>query len=155
MPVTEFQEKVYNLMKQVPEGRVTTFASLARALNTSPRAVGNALRNNPSTPKIPCHRCVASNGYVSGYHDEVISNDTSKANRSKIEITRATEKPMQLDGKPKQETKGQRRKKTAPPSGMNVTKKLEILKKEGIEFDDRGMLVDKTRKVIWYGPWHM
>ncbi|KFX97809.1 hypothetical protein O988_04666, partial [Pseudogymnoascus sp. VKM F-3808] len=58
MPVTEFQERVYTLLTQIPEGRVTTYGALARALKSSPRAVGNALRNNPFAPEVPCHRCV-------------------------------------------------------------------------------------------------
>ncbi len=33
------------------------------------------------------------------------------------------------------------------PSGVNQTKKLEILAKEGVEFDERGMLKDKKR--LW------
>jgi methylated-DNA-[protein]-cysteine S-methyltransferase len=33
----------------------------------------------------------------------------------------------------------------ATPSGVNVERKLRLLKEEGVEFDERGMLVDKAR----------
>ena len=60
--VTEYQERVYALLQQIPEGRITTYAAMSKALNSSPRAVGGALRNNPFAPEIPCHRCIASTG---------------------------------------------------------------------------------------------
>jgi methylated-DNA-[protein]-cysteine S-methyltransferase len=60
--VTPFQERVYTLLKQIPEGKVTTYAGIARALDSSPRAVGGALRMNPFAPEVPCHRCIASTG---------------------------------------------------------------------------------------------
>jgi O-6-methylguanine DNA methyltransferase len=60
--VTVYQERVYALLQQIPEGRITTYAALSKALSSSPRAVGGALRNNPFAPEIPCHRCIASTG---------------------------------------------------------------------------------------------
>lgn len=33
------------------------------------------------------------------------------------------------------------------PSGINCNKKLELLKSEGVDFDSKGMLVDKKR--LW------
>ena len=36
--VTPFQRSVYNLCAQVPRGNVTTYALIAKALNSSPRA---------------------------------------------------------------------------------------------------------------------
>lgn len=38
------------------------------------------------------------------------------------------------------------------PEGGNVSKKLLILKEEGVEFDERGILL-KPKKVLWDGPW--
>lgn len=60
--VTEYQTRVYSLLQQIPEGKVTTYAAMSKALNSSPRAVGGALRNNPFAPEVPCHRCIASTG---------------------------------------------------------------------------------------------
>jgi methylated-DNA-[protein]-cysteine S-methyltransferase len=63
--VTVYQERVYTALQQIPEGRVTTYAAISKALNSSPRAVGGALRVNPFCPEVPCHRCIASTGVCS------------------------------------------------------------------------------------------
>jgi len=64
-----FDERCYALLKQVPEGRVTTYKEIALALGTRAyRAVGNAMNKNPH-PKddYPCHRVVKTDGSVGGY----------------------------------------------------------------------------------------
>ncbi|KAF2797024.1 DNA binding methylated-DNA--cysteine S-methyltransferase [Melanomma pulvis-pyrius CBS 109.77] len=65
--VTEYQTRVYTLLQQIPEGRITSYAAMSKALKSSPRAVGGALRNNPFAPEIPCHRCIASTGFIGGF----------------------------------------------------------------------------------------
>lgn len=63
-----FNERVYNLLRTVPAGRVTTYAELAHAVGTKAyRAVGNAMNKNPYAPVVPCHRVVSSNGSLGGY----------------------------------------------------------------------------------------
>ena len=60
--------KVYNLLKQIPRGRVTTYKSLAQALHSKAyRAVGQILKKNPCAPLVPCHRVVKSDGTIGGY----------------------------------------------------------------------------------------
>jgi methylated-DNA-[protein]-cysteine S-methyltransferase len=64
----KFEEKVWQLMKRIPKGKVTTYALMARKLNTKAyRAVGNACRKNPYAPVVPCHRVVRSNGTIGGF----------------------------------------------------------------------------------------
>ena len=64
---TLFQNKVYNLTKKVPKGKVTTYKIIARKLRTRAyRAVGNALNKNKSK-EVPCHRIINSNGYAGGF----------------------------------------------------------------------------------------
>lgn len=155
MPITEFQERVYDLLVQIPPGRVTTYASLARALHTSPRAIGNALRNNPFAPEVPCHRCVASNGYVTGYHGEVIFKETFKRSKGGSVSGKAHQSKARGGKVIEREWKEREKRKTVPPSGINVWMKLEMLKEEGVEFDERGMLVDEGGKVLWDGPWEL
>lgn len=59
--VTPFRRRVYEALRTVPRGRVTTYGILARAVGCrSPRAVGQALRHNPFSPEVPCHRVVAA-----------------------------------------------------------------------------------------------
>lgn len=59
---TAFQRKVWEALQHIPVGEVVTYGELARKLNTSARAVGNACRNNPISVIIPCHRVVARAG---------------------------------------------------------------------------------------------
>ncbi len=65
---TAFDERVYALCRQVPRGKVTTYAAIARALDSRAyRAVGGALRRNPYAPHVPCHRVVGSDGRLTGF----------------------------------------------------------------------------------------
>jgi len=65
---TEFQNKVYKICKKVPKGKVTTYRAIAKKMKTKAyRAVGQALRNNPYAPKVPCHRVIASDGTIGGF----------------------------------------------------------------------------------------
>jgi methylated-DNA-[protein]-cysteine S-methyltransferase len=49
-----FSEKVYDLLRKVPEGRVTTYKELAHALGTRAyRGVGQAMKKNPYWPEVP------------------------------------------------------------------------------------------------------
>ena len=68
-------EKVYALVRAIPQGRVTTYGAIAKKLSMSPRVVGYALHLNPDGSKTPCHRVVNKNGrvapgYAFGGHDE-------------------------------------------------------------------------------------
>lgn len=65
---TDFQKKVLTALCQVPRGKYSTYGAIAKHLNSSPRAVGNALRNNPFAPQVPCHRILASGGGLGGFH---------------------------------------------------------------------------------------
>ena len=59
---TEFQQRVWAVLRQIPVGSVRTYGDIAAELNSSPRAVGNACRANPILLFIPCHRVVAKTG---------------------------------------------------------------------------------------------
>tara|TARA_Y100000310_G_C20633582_1_gene789983 strand:+ start:975 stop:1286 length:312 start_codon:yes stop_codon:yes gene_type:complete len=66
--ITSFQNNVYEVLRKVPKGKVTTYKKIAQALGKkSYRAVGSALNKNPYAPKVPCHRVVKSNGEVGGF----------------------------------------------------------------------------------------
>jgi len=66
--MTNFFEKVYKIVSNVPQGKVTTYGEIAKVLGTrDARSVGWALHAN-SDPTIPCHRVVNKEGRVaSGY----------------------------------------------------------------------------------------
>jgi len=59
---TDFQNRVWNALKSIPVSEVWTYGQLAKKLNTSARAVGNACRNNPTPIIVPCHRIVSATG---------------------------------------------------------------------------------------------
>lgn len=61
-----FFEQVYELVRQIPEGYVTTYGEIALALGTKDaRRVGHALHANPSGDTTPCHRVVTKEGKLS------------------------------------------------------------------------------------------
>ena len=63
-----FSEKVWQLCKKIPKGKVTTYKEIAAAMKTNAyRAVGNALSRNPHSPVVPCHRVVGSDGSLVGF----------------------------------------------------------------------------------------
>jgi methylated-DNA-[protein]-cysteine S-methyltransferase len=69
--ISEFQQKVYELLQKVPKGKVITYASLAKAANcASCQAIGGALKRNPFAPKVPCHRVIKSDLSLGGFYGE-------------------------------------------------------------------------------------
>ena len=70
-----FYERVYELCKKVPEGKVTTYKILAERLGTKDyRAVGAAMNKNPygilncsGKNMVPCHRVVSNSGHLHGF----------------------------------------------------------------------------------------
>ena len=85
-------------------------------------AVGSALRNNPFAPDVPCHRIIASNGYIAGFGGE-----WNKKTKKGVEV-----------------------KAGEVVQGPKVSEKLKLLKEEGVKFDSKGMLKDKGN--WWKGP---
>ncbi len=59
-----FFEKVYEVVKKVPRGKVITYGQVAAACGSpkASRQVGWALHCNPSQGVIPCHRVVFKDG---------------------------------------------------------------------------------------------
>ena len=65
---TSFNQKCYELLKLIPEGKVTTYSEIAKALNTKAwRAVGSAMAKNANLFVVPCHRVVRSDGSIGQY----------------------------------------------------------------------------------------
>jgi methylated-DNA-[protein]-cysteine S-methyltransferase len=62
-------QQVYELLKTVKEGQVTTYGDLAKALGHpgAARAIGQIMNKNPNPFVVPCHRVVASDGSIGGY----------------------------------------------------------------------------------------
>lgn len=64
---TDFQKKVWELMRAIPHGGTRAYADLARDLNSAARAVGGACGANPIPVIIPCHRVLAAGGKMGGF----------------------------------------------------------------------------------------
>lgn len=63
-----FSERCYQLLLDVPKGRVTTYKAIAEALGgKNYQAVGRAMAKNPNLISVPCHRVVHSDGRVGNY----------------------------------------------------------------------------------------
>jgi len=63
-----FNEQCYELLMQIPKGKVVTYGDIAHALGTKAyQAVGNAMGANPNPIIVPCHRVVKGNGEVGNY----------------------------------------------------------------------------------------
>lgn len=67
--LTEFQRSVYNEVRRIPQGSVTTYAQIARAIGkpNAARAIGATLHKN-FNPRVPCHRVIKSDGRVGAYN---------------------------------------------------------------------------------------
>jgi methylated-DNA-[protein]-cysteine S-methyltransferase len=79
MKITPFQDKVFSYLKnKIPKGKVTTYGGLAKALKTSPRAVGQALKRNPNAPIVPCHRVVSADGSIGGFNGKIRGKEVER-----------------------------------------------------------------------------
>lgn len=65
-----FFERVYVIARQIPEGKVTSYGAIAKALGTgrSARMVGWAMNASHNRKDIPAHRVVNRKGLLSGKH---------------------------------------------------------------------------------------
>ncbi len=83
---------MYKKLLEVPQGMVTTYGELARAvgLKNGQRAIGRIMNKNPYPVIIPCHRVIKSNGDIGGYawgekiKTNMLSNEGVKIKNGKI-----------------------------------------------------------------------
>lgn len=72
-------ERVLELLRKIPKGRVTTYKILAQACGSKGyRAVGQILKNNPRPDMYPCYRVVRSDGSLGGYSGSLKANISKK-----------------------------------------------------------------------------
>ena len=66
---TEFQQKVWSALQEIPYGEVRSYKDIAEKVGNpkAARAVGMANNRNPIAILIPCHRVVGANGKLVGY----------------------------------------------------------------------------------------
>ena len=77
--LSPFQRRVYDALRRIPRGRVTTYGLLARQVGCgSAQAVGQALRRNPFAPEVPCHRVIATDLRIGGFRGHLTGSDISR-----------------------------------------------------------------------------
>jgi len=86
-----FNERCYELLRLIPEGKVTTYKEMARVLGTKAwRAVGTAMAKNSNLVVIPCHRVVRSDGSIGQYalgtdkKADLLENEGVKISNGKV-----------------------------------------------------------------------
>lgn len=97
--IPDLLQETYKLVAQVPEGKVTTYGAVARALGdiAASRFVGIAMSMNDDIVKVPCRRVIRSDGYVGGYSDGGTARKTKLLRSEGIEIV--GNRVVDLDGR--------------------------------------------------------
>ena len=94
MSKNDFFHRVYDVVRTIPFGRVTTYGIIAKKLGTasSARTVGWALNACHNDSSIPAHRVVNRNGLLSGKHHfkgidlmkQLLENEGIEVNDNKV-----------------------------------------------------------------------
>ena len=68
---SNFFEDVYDVVRLIPKGRVTSYGAIANYLGItkSARVVGWAMKSSHNDNSIPAHRVVNRNGVLTGKHN--------------------------------------------------------------------------------------
>lgn len=66
-PGSEFQKQVCQAMCDIPGGETKTYGEIAKSIESSAQAVGNACGLNPIPIIIPCHRVLAAGKEMGGF----------------------------------------------------------------------------------------
>lgn len=66
---TEFQNRVWSALRQIPSGKTLSYGALAKEIGrpAAVRAVGLANGSNPIAIVVPCHRVIGANASLTGY----------------------------------------------------------------------------------------
>ncbi len=66
---TEFQQRVWRALRQIPYGQTRGYGELAASMGAggAARAVGRANGRNPLSVVVPCHRVIGADGSLTGY----------------------------------------------------------------------------------------
>lgn len=66
---SDFEERVWGILRQIPYGETLTYGGIAEQLGdrSLARMVGQAVGHNPLSIAVPCHRVVGADGSLTGY----------------------------------------------------------------------------------------
>jgi methylated-DNA-protein-cysteine methyltransferase-like protein len=94
----QIKQKIYNLIKHIPEGKVVTYGQLSKALGiNSPQLVGRMLHENKAPKEYPCHRVVFADGSLSekyAYGGE--EEQMKKLKKEGVKFSRADEDKVDM-----------------------------------------------------------
>jgi AraC family transcriptional regulator, regulatory protein of adaptative response / methylated-DNA-[protein]-cysteine methyltransferase len=69
---TEFERRVWDLLREIPAGETTNYGAIAARLGTrDARETTEAIAANPIAILVPCHRVIRKDGSISGYRGGV------------------------------------------------------------------------------------
>lgn len=96
MAEKDFFQMVYQVVRLIPKGRVTSYGAIAAYLGakTSSRLVGYAMNGAHNVkPKVPAHRVVNRNGLLTGKHhfstpyemQELLEKEKIKVKEDKVQ----------------------------------------------------------------------
>ena len=70
---TEFQQKVWKVLLEIPYGKTVSYMDQTKKLGDikAIRAVASANGKNPLWIVVPCHRVIGTNGSLTGYAGEI------------------------------------------------------------------------------------
>ena len=103
---------VYELVKQIPRGRVLTYGALARALRLrgGARAAGRAMAASPSGQGIPWHRVLGAGGRIlirepyAGLQRKLLESEGVLVVESRVDLKRHLWTPGTPNRKPLKRT---------------------------------------------------
>jgi O-6-methylguanine DNA methyltransferase len=98
--LSKYARRVLEAVALIPVGYVASYGSVAKAVDGSPRAVGQVMASNPFPLIVPCHRIVASNfslgGYGGGLHVKLEILEREKRGYSKEQEIIVNGRKMQI-----------------------------------------------------------
>ena len=135
---SDFFKSVYEVVKLIPYGKVTSYGAIAKYLGTtkSARVVGWAMNNSHNDSSIPAHRVVNRNGLLTGKHhfpgenlmEELLINNYPLGNLPvNPETIPLPIKPLDIDTIESKLSKK-----------VNIEKALKDYKKIDFKFEDNG-----------------
>lgn len=94
---TDFQQKVWRALREIPLGEVISYGALATRIGHSnaSRAVGLANGSNPVSIIVPCHRVIGANASLTGYGGGLERKRWLLAHEG-VALASSTSQPVQL-----------------------------------------------------------
>ena len=85
---SNFYDEVYEVVRLIPKGRVTSYGAIANYLGLikSARVVGWAMKNSHSDNSVPAHRVVNREGLLTGKHHFINNGMEDLLNKEGVKV---------------------------------------------------------------------